>query len=97
MTLTAEECQAIHESLEERAAIQEYDGGEDRETAEREACAAVECPRCGGRMGKGRALVSTMTIGTPDFSGSEVVTMSPGGPGRLIDVLKCRECGQSLT
>jgi hypothetical protein len=53
------------------------------------------CPRCGGAMRPGKAMVSTVT-GTPDFPGCEVVTMSPGGPGRLVDCLKCEGCGHSV-
>lgn len=53
------------------------------------------CPRCGGAMKRGKALVSTVT-GSPDFPGGEVVTLSAGGPGRLVDCLKCAECGHSV-
>jgi hypothetical protein len=35
--------------------------------------------------------------GSPDFAGGPVVTMSPEGPGRLIDCLKCERCGHSIT
>ena len=29
--------------------------------------------------------------------GGEVVTMSPGGPGRIVPCLKCSACGHSVT
>lgn len=54
------------------------------------------CRKCGGAMKPGQALEDTFT-GTPDFPGGEVVTMSPGGPGRLVPALKCEICGWSIT
>ena len=51
--------------------------------------------RCGGRMKRGIALEQTYT-GSPDFPGGEVVTMSPGGPGRLVECMKCERCGWSV-
>ena len=44
----------------------------------------------------GFALEQTWT-GTPDFPGHEVVTVSPGGPGRMVPCLKCNQCGHSET
>lgn len=35
--------------------------------------------------------------GSPDFPGGTVVTMSPEGPGKLIDCLKCEKCGHSVS
>jgi len=35
--------------------------------------------------------------GSSDFIGGQVVTMSAGGPGKLIGCLKCRDCGHSVT
>ena len=55
-----------------------------------------KCPRCGGEIRPGKALSQTWT-GKPDFPGHEIVTMSPGGPGRLIECLKCCDCGHSVT
>ncbi len=56
----------------------------------------VECKKCGGRMKPGKALAQTVT-GIPDFArDGNVVTLSPGGPGKLIDCLKCTECGHSV-
>ncbi len=54
------------------------------------------CSKCGGPMRPGKAIAQTWG-GSPDFIGGEVVTMSPGGPGRLIDCLKCARCGWSVT
>lgn len=62
-------------------------------------CAHEEiiCSKCGGNMDKGKAIEQTY-IGIPDFIGSDdVVTVSPGGSGKLIDCLKCSECGRSIT
>lgn len=54
------------------------------------------CPRCPGTMLPGKALAQTFS-GTPDFPGHEVVTISPGGPGELVDCLKCNICGHSVS
>ena len=53
------------------------------------------CLRCGGQMKQGIAIEPTCT-GMPDFPGSKVVTMSHGGPGRLIECMKCEKCGWSV-
>lgn len=70
----------------------------------------LDCPLCGGSghvddvrrckhchtsMAPGIAIEQTYT-GAPDFPGGEVVTMSPGGPGKLIECLKCPQCGWSV-
>jgi hypothetical protein len=55
------------------------------------------CPRreCTGLMLPGVALESTLR-GLPDFPGdTQPVTVSEGGPGRLVHCLKCRVCGHS--
>lgn len=55
------------------------------------------CLKCHDQMVAGKATGQTYT-GIPDFPGDEYpVTVSPGGPGRLIDVLKCRGCGFSVS
>ena len=54
------------------------------------------CRKCGGEMKPSKAIAQTFT-GLPDFPGKEVVTISPGGPGRLIDCRKCEKCGHSVT
>ena len=53
------------------------------------------CHRCGGSLKPGIALQQTAT-GAPDFQDGEVVTLSAGGPGRLIGCLKCEACGWSV-
>lgn len=52
------------------------------------------CRRCGGEVKPGIAIEQTFS-GSPDFPGGEVVTMSPGGLGILIDCMKCSKCGWS--
>lgn len=54
------------------------------------------CRKCGGDMRPGSAIENTYT-GSPDFPGGDVVTISPGGPGRLVDCMKCAACGWSVT
>ena len=46
-------------------------------------------------MKPGQAIQQTWT-GNPDFIGGEAITMSPGGPGQLIDCEKCISCGWSV-
>ena len=58
--------------------------------------AATRCKHCRAPMQPGVAIEQTCT-GSPEFAGSEIVTMSPGGPGKLIDCLKCPKCGWSVT
>ena len=48
-------------------------------------------------MKPGSAIQETLT-GIPDFPGDKhVVTVSPGGPGKMIDCMKCELCGWSVT
>ncbi len=54
------------------------------------------CRKCGAAMEPGIAIEQTYT-GSPDFPGHEVVTLSPGGPGRVIECVKCSACGWSVT
>lgn len=46
-------------------------------------------------MRPGIAMGQTYT-GSPDDLGGDVVTMSAGGPGEVIKVRKCRDCGWSV-
>lgn len=47
-------------------------------------------------MQPGVAIQNTLT-GMPDFPGDRhAVTVSPGGPGKLIDCMKCIACGWSV-
>ena len=56
-----------------------------------------KCKKCSGEMKEGVAIQNTLT-GLPDFHGDKhAVTLSPGGPGRLIDCMKCSACGWSVT
>lgn len=54
------------------------------------------CRKCNGDMKPSKAIEQTYT-GSSDFIGGAVVTMSPGGPGRLVDCLKCSICGWSIS
>lgn len=54
------------------------------------------CRHCGGPMMPGQATAQT-TRGAPDFPGGDVVTQSPGGPGKIVDCMKCARCGSSVT
>jgi hypothetical protein len=57
----------------------------------------MNCPKCNTEMTDGLAIENTW-VGKPDFIGdTRCVTMSPGGPGKLIECVKCHECGFSLT
>lgn len=53
-------------------------------------------PRCCGDMLPGVAMGQTFT-GMADFPGREVVTVSPGGPGVVVQCLKCNACGHSVS
>lgn len=52
------------------------------------------CPRCRGEMLPGIALETTW-VGSPDDLGGDLMTMNPGGPGRMVDCVKCQSCGFS--
>lgn len=52
-------------------------------------------PNCTGTMKPSKAVGQTVVGGVPDLG--EVATFSPGGPGVLIDCLKCDQCGHSVT
>lgn len=59
------------------------------------------CHKCHAPMQPGIAIEQTYTTGLPDFPGddpaSAVQTISPGGPGRIVQCLKCTECGHSVS
>lgn len=62
------------------------------------ADASETCRHCGGEMHPGIAMGQTYTPGAPDFPGDrEGSTMSAGGPGVVIEVRKCADCGWSVT
>lgn len=57
------------------------------------------CPKCPDRptLIQGQALISTLVPGEPDFPGDPMgVTLSAGGPGKLVGCWKCPECGYSV-
>ena len=56
------------------------------------------CPRCRvGKLRPGKALGQTWVAGIGDFDDKAIgITMSVGGPGKLIDCLKCDACGHSV-
>ena len=56
------------------------------------------CRHCGGRMLPGIATDQTYVGGTPDFPGDDnASTFSAGGPGKVIECMKCENCGWSVT
>lgn len=54
------------------------------------------CPKCGAAMRPGIAMGQTM-VGQPEWPGDTIYTQSPGGPGYIMDCLKCTNCGHSIT
>lgn len=59
----------------------------------------MKCTRCGKIMGTGIAIQQTW-VGSDDFGGDygqSGTTWSAGGPGKVIDCLKCKSCGHSAT
>jgi len=57
----------------------------------------VTCKKCGGAMAPGKAMQQTWT-GSLDFPDEKhYVTISPGGSGKLIECMKCKGCGWSMT
>lgn len=52
------------------------------------------CPRCKGTMKPGIATGQTYT-GSPDMG--DCITVNYGGPGYLVECLKCGSCGFSVT
>lgn len=56
------------------------------------------CRKCGGRMLPGIAMDQTYVGGVPDFSGdTHASTFHAGGPGKIIECMKCENCGWSVT
>jgi hypothetical protein len=52
----------------------------------------LACPKCGGAMRDG--IMEQTWIGEEDLGG--IPTMSPGGPGLVVECLKCIKCGHSV-
>ena len=67
------------------------------ELSDKEDTVIQECKKCNTPMKEGIAIQQTYTKGSPDFIGGDIVTMSPGGAGKLIPCLKCPKCGYSIT
>ena len=58
----------------------------------------MKCLKCKADMVPGKALAQTFTAGELDFPGDDhAVTFSAGGPGKLVDCLKCPKCGRSVS
>lgn len=59
------------------------------------------CRRCKVPMVVGKATEQTWVMGVPDFPGNTInsigQTLNVGGPGKLIECLKCPKCGHSVT
>lgn len=59
-----------------------------------------KCKKCGGAMKASKAIQNTV-VASPDFPGDtgkeRGCTLNYGGPGKLIDCLKCEKCGWSVT
>lgn len=56
------------------------------------------CRLCKITMRPGKALAQTFVGGMPDFEGdTHSSTFSAGGPGKLVDCIKCPQCGKSVT
>lgn len=70
--------------------------GAGRHEGRGDCAGPVGCKRCGGELKPGIAIKQTFS-GSPDFAGGSIVTMSPGGPGRLIGCMKCSACGWSVS
>ena len=66
------------------------------ETGDLERVVSSLCRKCGGQMVDGTALVDIYG-GVPDFTGGDVVTMSPTGKAKMLRCLKCETCGHSVT
>lgn len=55
------------------------------------------CRKCNAPMQRGKAITQTFT-GVGDFhDGDSVSTLSAGGPGKLVECMKCPECGWSMS
>lgn len=55
----------------------------------------MNCPKCNGKMKYGVAMQSTAVCISENRRPLQIYTF--GGPGKLIQVLKCERCGLSVT
>jgi len=58
--------------------------------------AEKKCRKCGGEMKPGKALKEGVTSSTDDIGDGSVVTLNPSGQCRMVDCMKCSECGWSF-
>lgn len=59
---------------------------------------APTCRHCHTPLTPGIAMGQTYVGGVPDFPGENTIsTISAGGPGVVVQVLKCQKCGWSVT
>lgn len=54
------------------------------------------CRRCGGQMEPGKAIRNPLG-GIPDFPDGSAITLSPSERFEFVDVMKCQDCGHSVT
>lgn len=56
------------------------------------------CRKCGGEMVNSKAIAQTYVGGSPDLpSDKHSTTFSAGGPGKVIECMKCSACGWSVS
>ena len=85
---------AIRQTLDENGHL--ADGDNCTLIVLKRAIGTQPCKKCGADMKPGVAIGQTFT-GMADFIGGECCTVSPGGPGKLVECSKCPECGWSTT
>lgn len=83
---TPADCEAIREAIAERSAIREFDGGEDRPTAEREAASAMRVYRF--RLTDRPEVWLTMLAPGCDPAEARHALELRFGPERLVEVLE---------
>ena len=95
--LTTEERENIAEAIEERAAIREYDGGEDRQTAEAQAASGMRVFSLLIGMGEGEEpRWIAMLAPNTDLAEAERVSRLKF-PGRLLAIIPHNAPGATFT
>ncbi len=86
-SLTADEMDNIQESIEERSAIRQFDGGEDRATAEAKAASAMRVYRLLVSMGEGEEprWLTMLAPGTDLPEAERIARLK--FPGRVLAVI----------